>query len=274
MSRPQKDGLDYFPLDCDFFESRKIRILRKRFGPDGVILYLYILTEIYRWKGYYVIADDDFYTLISDDLGMSMEKVLQIMKFLFTRPLLVEIQISTLGKSDTIITAKSIQEQYQKSTKERGKNRKIIVRSDLWLLNQKETADHIKVEKNHINSESMTDYSEETHNNNGKNTESKVKEIIEDRRREEYPLLYDFFDENTLTRDEQECLLIYAGYFKPDDIRKLEDMLMICRQVQNQECVIFALDKTKNKVGVDRPLAYIQKVAMDIKAFPEKYKEQ
>lgn len=32
MARPPKEGCSYFPLDCDFFNDRKVRLLRDR--PD------------------------------------------------------------------------------------------------------------------------------------------------------------------------------------------------------------------------------------------------
>lgn len=54
MARPVKQGLDYFPLDVDFFNDYKVMDLLNEHGPLGVNLYLCILTEIYRDKGYYL----------------------------------------------------------------------------------------------------------------------------------------------------------------------------------------------------------------------------
>ena len=53
MARPIKEGLAYFPMDVGFFEDSKIRILRARFGPEGVMVYLYYICSIYGDKGYY-----------------------------------------------------------------------------------------------------------------------------------------------------------------------------------------------------------------------------
>ena len=33
MARPKKNGLSYFPLDVDFLEDHKIKILKARYGP-------------------------------------------------------------------------------------------------------------------------------------------------------------------------------------------------------------------------------------------------
>lgn len=86
MPRPQQKGLNYFPLDVDFLSDRKIKILKSRYGADGITLYIYLLCEIYR-NGYYLKVDDDFYFLISDDLGMERNKVQQVLKFLLERSL-------------------------------------------------------------------------------------------------------------------------------------------------------------------------------------------
>ena len=44
LARPRKDGLDYFPLDADFFEDEKIKILKARYGADGTYsIYLFIM---------------------------------------------------------------------------------------------------------------------------------------------------------------------------------------------------------------------------------------
>ena len=59
LARPKKSGLSYFPLDVDFFEDPKIKILRARYGRDGIMFYIYLLCEIYK-QGYYIQVDDDF----------------------------------------------------------------------------------------------------------------------------------------------------------------------------------------------------------------------
>ena len=53
MARPRKEGMDYFSFDVDFFTgSKKIKILKARYGADGIVIYLYLLCEIYK-NGYY-----------------------------------------------------------------------------------------------------------------------------------------------------------------------------------------------------------------------------
>lgn len=124
MSRPPKAGIDYFPLDVDFFTDKKIRILKARYGADGIAIYLYLLCEIYR-AGYYIRFDDDMLFILSNDLGMSPDKVKQVLKFLLERSLLD----STLFQSDTILTSAGIQKRFQLAVKERARKKPIEVKA-------------------------------------------------------------------------------------------------------------------------------------------------
>ena len=67
MARKKQEGNRFFRMDADFFSDRKIKILKARYGADGIVLYLYLLCEIYK-TGYYLQVDDDFEYIISDDL--------------------------------------------------------------------------------------------------------------------------------------------------------------------------------------------------------------
>lgn len=172
MPRPQKEGIDYFPLDVNFFIDKKIRILKARYGADGITIYLYLLCEIYR-AGYYIKFDDDMLYVISNDLKMSPDKVKQVLKFLLERSLLD----STLFQSDTILTSAGIQKRFQLAVKERARKKPIEVK-DFWLLEPQETEPFIKVNP-------KADKSRKNDNKSGKNPgksqelslkESKVKE--------------------------------------------------------------------------------------------------
>lgn len=142
MARPKKRGLDYFPLDTDFFSDKKVKILKARFGADGITIYIYLLCEIYR-NGYYIKFDDDFQYIMSDDLGMSIDKVKQVLKFLLERSLFD----STLFQSDTILTSAGIQKRFQLAIKERAKKNRVEV-GGFWLLEKSETEPFIKFTQN------------------------------------------------------------------------------------------------------------------------------
>lgn len=162
MARPQKKGLLYFPFDTDFFADLKIRALSARYGSDGLIFYIWLLAEIYRENGYYIVWNEDSEDAAIASLGLSEGSMKQIMTFLASRSLIVEI---TLASSDTIITSPNIQKRYQEAAK--SLRREIIVDCEIWLLNEEETASFIKVTQN-------SDKYSKNHNKSVKN-ESKIR---------------------------------------------------------------------------------------------------
>lgn len=177
MPRPQKAGIDYFPLDVNFFADKKVKILKARYGADGVAIYLYLLCEIYR-AGYYIKFDDDALFITSDDLGMSPDKVKQVLKFLLERSLFND----TLFQSDTILTSAGIQKRFQLAVKERAKKNPIEIKG-FWLLDEAETESFIKVNpslnfsrKNDSNSRKNPDKSQEESLKESKVKKSKEKE--------------------------------------------------------------------------------------------------
>ena len=174
MSRTQSQGINYFPFAVDFFSDNKVKILKARYGNDGVAIYIYLLCCIYR-EGYYTRVDEDLYFIISDELGISLETVQQVMTFLLKRSMFNE----QLFKSDTILTSDGIQERWQDAIRTRAAKRPIEV-GKYWLLRQDKTIPHIKCtflapnsENNGLNSENNGLNSENYHN---KVKESKVKE--------------------------------------------------------------------------------------------------
>lgn len=173
MARPMMDGLLYFPFDTDFFQDTKIRILRSRHGTDGVSVYIYLLCKIYA-NGYYVIYNEDLVLIMSGDLNISEDSTRLIISFLLSRSLLVEIKDSTLAQSDTVLTAKSIQERYQEAKK--GLKRDVFVNADYWLLPEDKTLGFIKSRINTRKSEKNTDKSEINESKSEKNTANKIKE--------------------------------------------------------------------------------------------------
>ena len=138
-----KSGLDYFPFEVSFFSDKKIKRLRARYGNDGVMVYVYLLCEIYR-NGYYIDYDDDLLLDISDELNIAENTTRQILNYLLSRSLFDD----TLAKSVKVLTAKSVQLRYQEAVEERAKKREsrcIEVEAKFWVLNQEETRSFIKV---------------------------------------------------------------------------------------------------------------------------------
>ena len=179
MPRQQKPGLSYVPLDVDFFTDNKIRILRARFGNNGIAVYIYLLCEIYK-KGYYMEWNDDFKFILAADLNLSDGFIEQVLTFLLERSLLD----STLFKSDTILTSPGIQRRFQLAVKERAKKTPVKVEG-FWLLDEETTEPFIQVQlqagnsvKNEDISRKNVDSSQEKSLKESKEKKSKEKEIF------------------------------------------------------------------------------------------------
>lgn len=179
MARPVQSGLSYFSFDVNFFSDRKIKILKARYGSDGVTLYMYLLCLIYQ-ESYYLKVDDDFIYITCEELNMSQDKVMQVLNFLLERSLFND----KLFQSDKVLTSAGIQKRYQLGVKTRATKRSVIVER-YWLLDEDETATFIKVNsfssKSKINpsySKINPSYSEINDTKESKVKESKVKESV------------------------------------------------------------------------------------------------
>lgn len=168
MARPQKNGLLYFPLDVDFFSNKKIKSLKARYGGDGIMFYLYLLTEIYH-NGYYIGWDADSEDNTIDDLHLTEGFIKQVLTFLTGRSLLTSITTGT----DTILTSPGIQKRYQEAVK--GLKRDVYVDPDIWLLKSEDTAPFIKFTHEQGLSEKNSSLSEKNNSKSGKNPLNKIK---------------------------------------------------------------------------------------------------
>lgn len=68
MARPIKDGVDYFPLDVDFFEDDKVRYLRQKHKAKGMYMLMFMLCEIYKKEGYYLKWSSEKAELMADGM--------------------------------------------------------------------------------------------------------------------------------------------------------------------------------------------------------------
>lgn len=127
MARPNKQGLDYFPLDVGIFEDDKILAISGEFSVKGEIIVLRLLCEIYR-NGYFV----EFSELLKNKLarlgglsgGLVEEVVRKLVKY--------EFFDGFVFSEYNILTSKNIQKVYL----EASKRRKDIDLSQYWLLDE------------------------------------------------------------------------------------------------------------------------------------------
>lgn len=163
MGRLRKEGNEFFSFDVDFFSDRKIKILKARYGADGITLYIYLLCEIYK-NGFYLKLDEDFEFIVSDDLNMNSDKVKQVLTFLLERSMFDK----QLFQSDAVLTSTGIQRRYQLMVKSRAVKNPITVER-YWLLSEEETETFIKVNSFLNNSKNNDDKSKKNNLNSEKN---------------------------------------------------------------------------------------------------------
>ena len=69
-----KTGIDYFPMDVNFLNDIKSRRLLKKCGASSITVLIYLFTNIYRDKGYFMPWSEDIYFLIADEQLRSEER--------------------------------------------------------------------------------------------------------------------------------------------------------------------------------------------------------
>lgn len=256
MARPKKDGVDYFPFDTDFFSDDKIRMLKARYGADGITMYIYLLTRIYSDKGYYLEwYGEDSDCLVAETLNMSSDKVGQIKAYLLKRSLFDD----TLFRSAEVLSSKGIQRRYQQAIKGRAAKNPVTVRGDLWLLKEEETESFIKVrhdngfsKNNPDNSKNNPDNSENYTTKQSKVKQSKVKHSIAD------------------APEVQNAAACGAAHREFERIKRMtphEAQLIsdLCDE-HGEKAVVSAIRKAIERGG--RSLAYVQRILEDVKPVP------
>ena len=115
MARPNKEGLDYFPFDVDFFSDEKIGSISGEFGIKGEITAIKLLCAIYR-NGYFILWNDALkMSLLRGLPGIRLELLEQIV----TRLVRWGFFEQTLFSTVSVLTSKGIQERYFKAIKRR-----------------------------------------------------------------------------------------------------------------------------------------------------------
>lgn len=102
-----KTGLNYYTIDTDRYQDRRIKRLKKDLGCKGIAVYDYIICEIYRVRGCFLEWDDNTVFDVAEYFGLEENTVQEVVKYcgsvgLFDKALL----------SRGVITSASIQHRY------------------------------------------------------------------------------------------------------------------------------------------------------------------
>lgn len=107
MARTIKRGLDYFPMDIDFFQDIRIRKLIKYQSGKAITVYALLLCNIYR-NGYYIEWDKELPFIISEQTGYTEAYIQEVIDCCMN----IGLFSKELFESAKVLTSKGVQERY------------------------------------------------------------------------------------------------------------------------------------------------------------------
>jgi len=128
MARPINNGLEYFPLDTDFFDDPKLMHVEEECGMDGSYIALRLYCWIYR-DGYFMPWDEDVAVIFARRIGLGIgtTKVNEVVEILVKR----EVFNSGLYTKYKILTSRGIQNRWLKIIKDAKRKANIDPLHDL-----------------------------------------------------------------------------------------------------------------------------------------------
>jgi hypothetical protein len=115
MARPPKSGLEYFPLDVDFFEDEKVIAISREFGVKGEAVALRLLCAVYR-QGYFAVWGDGLkQKLLRSVPGLTPGLLEQIV----SRLVKWDFFDKDLFHSAKVLTSRGVQRRFFAATKRR-----------------------------------------------------------------------------------------------------------------------------------------------------------
>lgn len=170
MARPQKEGLDYFPLDVDMDQDDKIALIEARYGIVGFGVVIRLFMKIYKNSYFYEWTEKEqllFSRRVNVDINVINEIINDCLKW--------GIFDKSMYEERKVLTSRGIQRRYLKAADRR---QSVQISSNYMLLEDKE----VNVYKNLI----IVDNNHHSSNDNANiNPQSKVKNSKEKNSREE-----------------------------------------------------------------------------------------
>lgn len=108
-----RNGLLYYNIDTDRYDDIRIRKLKRGCGLQGLAVYDYLLLQIYKDKGYYLLFDEDTLFFTSEWAGVKENAIQEIVNLCCA----VGLFNKELYTSARVLTSKAIQTRYLKACK-------------------------------------------------------------------------------------------------------------------------------------------------------------
>ena len=153
MARISKPGLDYFPLDVNFLQDRKVRRISCRHHAAGIAALTSLLCLIYKEKGYYILWNKDTLFDIAQEACCGEEEMQAIIDDCLSVGLFDDLIYKEYG----VLTSQAIQEQYHKIITDSRRKYKLPL-EHFWLIEE----DFKDVTESHDFATTMPQTKEET----------------------------------------------------------------------------------------------------------------
>lgn len=127
MARPQKKGIDYFPLDVHTSSDKKFELIEAEFGLTGFGVVIKLFQRIYGEEGYYCEWDEEVALLFAKQIDVGCNVVSEIVKAAVRRGIFDEEMFQNYG----ILTSEGIQKRYVKAVVKRTS---VEVNPAYWLI--------------------------------------------------------------------------------------------------------------------------------------------
>lgn len=165
MARISKPGLDYFPLDVNFFQDRKVRRISNRHHAAGIAALTSLLCLIYKEKGFYIAWNQDTLFDISQEVCCEEEE----MQAIIDDCLSVGLFDTYIYKEYGVLTSQAIQEQYHKIIIDSRRKYKLPL-ENFWMIKEEKEANDNEEETKETKETKERKETKETKGENGEQT--------------------------------------------------------------------------------------------------------
>lgn len=106
MARPTKQGIDYFPLDCQFDDKIEMYLIEKE--ANGLAVLISVWQIIYSNEGYYTNNGEDLFLLVKKRVNVDINEIKDCINVCLKR----DIFNKKLHQKYGILTSKAIQKRF------------------------------------------------------------------------------------------------------------------------------------------------------------------
>lgn len=246
MARPAKQGLDYFPLDIDFFTDTKFVRLRVKFGAISELLALRIFSEVYK-NGYYVEYSENLQFALAESLRIDIDEIDAIVSEMAKCGLFD----AEMFNSYKVLTSCRIQKTWL-SVAERRKEKDT---SKYWLLAEEKNEETVNVDNNEVNVCNNSTSSDVSARNN-EQSKDKDKDKVNDMNRNDL-LLTDASVAVPQIKSNSDAIKFFIRKFGNKNILPLNLLLADF----GSDAVADAIDRTPQNAS--SPVKYIERILED-----------